>query len=125
MLMSKITGGGDDCLLLHLQLDQLRHVAADAPGEKVVDQQAGHLAQEVELLEGGGDVGLVDHVVVVRHVDGGLLQQQLDSNGEIDSDTRLTSLGCFTKTFITGINGRGCYSHSMALDGLAAKKLGL
>ena len=51
-----MTSGGDDCL--RLQLDQLRHVVvADAPGEKVMDQQAGHLAQEVELLEGGVDVG--------------------------------------------------------------------
>ena len=47
-----MTSGGDDCLWL--QRDQLRPVVvADAPGEKVVDQQAGHLAQEVELLEGG------------------------------------------------------------------------
>ena len=46
-----MTSGGDDCL--RLQLDQLRPVVvADAPGEKVVDQQAVHLAQGVELLEG-------------------------------------------------------------------------
>ena len=71
-----MTSGGDDCLRLQLQL---RHVVvADAPGEKVVDQQAGHLAQEVELLEGGGDVSLVDHVVVVRHVDGGLCDRILE-----------------------------------------------
>ena len=66
-----MTSGGDDCL--RLQLDQLRHVVvANAPGEKVVDQQAGHLAQEVELLEGGGDVGLVDRVVLIVHSTPGL-----------------------------------------------------
>ena len=35
------------------------------------------------------------------------------------------TLGCFKKPRIVGINWRGCYSHSGALDGLPAKKLGL
>ena len=61
----------------YLELHQVWHVDGDTPSHVVVDQQTRHLAQVVEPLEAGAHVSPVDDLVVVRNVDGALLQSEV------------------------------------------------